>query len=132
MSDLRKAVRRLAARSPELRRHLAPLLKEASTGWRDLARAMSEAQSDPTPRAMGELSDYAINVFREAARAQGYDRSEYKAMVREELKRVRGLPATQQGLLRYLKMSRAGSPYRFSRTMRAALFVQLVAKGVIR
>jgi hypothetical protein len=132
VSNLRDRVRKLAAEKPELRQHLLPMLREARTGWRDLARVMSSALADGSPQALGELSDYAVNVFREEARKLGYGPNDYEAMAREEMSRLRAYSPTEGDLAKYLKASRAGASYRFSRTMRAALFVQFVAKGIIR
>ena len=133
MSNLRAAVVRLAAAHPELRQHLVPVLREASRyGWRTTLKLIEDYVREPTEQGQAELSDYAVNVLREQGREFGYDGSDLLKMARLELPRFRGLRPNQAGLTAYLKMSRAGSEYRLSRTMRAALFAQMVAKGIIQ
>jgi hypothetical protein len=127
--SLREQIRTITASE----RAWAPRVRTARTTWPDLLRVMQRAQEDGGAQAMGELSDYAVNVIREQ-NTKGYSRAELDQLANEELRRIRslGLSADEAGLRAYLKVSRAGSHFLLSRTMRAALFVQFVAKGYIK
>ncbi len=89
---------------------------------------------DPSSSNKAELSDWGINIFREGARKRDYDRAEMSAIMREEAIRIRrgGFGPDESGLNGYLKVNRAGSMFQLSRAMRAGLFCQLVANGLIR
>jgi len=131
--QLRKAVLRLAHEKPELREHLLPLVKQAApTSWRYTLGLIEDYVRNPTEQGQAELSDYAVNILREEGKSFGYDSRDLLTMARQELPRFRGLRPNKAGLTAYLRMSRAGSEYRLNRRMRAALFAQMVAKGIIQ
>lgn len=131
MGDLRDRVQKLAVERPDFRSVLVPLLKKTA-GWRDILRLIQKHLLNPTDESLGDLSDYAVNVLRDEGLSLGYGSRELGALAREELPRFRGLRPTQAGLVSYLKAPRVGSRFRMTRKMRAALFAQMVARGVVK
>lgn len=107
-------------------------LKMARHGWKNTLALVERYVRDPTEEGQAELSDYAVNVLRQEGRRHfGYDGSDLLDLARDEISRVRGLKPIWVDLVKYLKMSRSGAKYRMNRDMRAALFAQFVAKGLI-
>ncbi len=105
---------------------------EKAAGMATAISALQDFARDPSGENKAELSDYGINVFREEARAKGYDRRKMLAIMEEEAKRVRGLTADEAGLRSYFRMSRAGSEHLMNRKMRLGVFCQLAALGHLR
>jgi len=103
-----------------------------ASGMATAISALRDFAMDPTGQNKAELSDYGINVFREEARAKGYDRQKMQAIMEEEAKRVRGLTADEAGLRTYFRMNRAGSEHLMTRKMRLGVFCQLAALGYLR
>ncbi len=93
-----------------------------------------EAEPEEADYIKSELSDYGINVIRDYSRDKGWTRRDTETMLREELKRIRQLRLTPdyEGLVGYARARRSGSEYPLNRSVRFAVFAQLVGKGLIR
>lgn len=100
----------------------------------DIKRMLEKLESEPEKSAYwrSELSDYGINWLRDHSREAGWSRQDLGALLQEEAKRARGLPPTFAGMQQYFRKSRVGSKYRLSRAARAAVFAQLVGRGVLK
>ena len=91
--------------------------------------------SDATTRV--ELSDWAVNTLRAAARAgelrKGFGAAtvaDLPALLGQELARITaaGIALDATGLLPYLRVRRAGSAFRLDRRQRVVIFAALASK----
>jgi len=90
--------------------------------WKDAARILGNYTSNPTDEGRGDMSDWAVNTLRE-----NYNRGEMAKMFREELSNARGMKPTVEGLKRFLSKPSSTK----DELARAAIFLQLVAKGQV-
>ena len=135
MSELKNKLIRLAYQKPELRKDLMPLLQEAMTqktaGWQD---ALQRYQEDPSMRNRADLSDYGMDMFRDAGRRMGYDKKDLTEILTEERDRLRAgnFSPDVKGMRNYWRLQRKGSPYAVNRLMRTGIFLHGIVKGWVR
>jgi len=89
---------------------------------------------DPDPGTIAGMSEYAVKIFRPYFSQQGWGRKEQEQLLLEELTRIRqaGLKADSDGFEGYIRLSRAGSPFRLNRKVKAAIFLHLATHRLTR
>lgn len=105
-----------------------PALATCRPAVRTVERLLETAPGAPDIRA--DLSDYAVNMLREAADASGWSRADLAGLLSEEQGRLAPLPPTTAGLWAYLRCSRVGSCYRLTRSARACIFGAAAARAI--
>jgi hypothetical protein len=98
---------------------------------------LSLLSENPSAQDVGEASDWGINIFREGARKmeKQYPGKDYRdnRLAVEEIARINraSLRGNWDGLKKYQRLNRAGSPWLMNRKMKVGLFVHLVAIGKV-
>lgn len=95
--------------------------------------AAAVRKGEPAAGLECELSEIGIGTVREYARSRDWSRAEMFEVLKEECARARaaGCTAGPHGLAVYCRCKRTGSRWLLDRNVRAAIFAQLVAKGML-
>ena len=95
--------------------------------------AAAVRKGEPAAYLESELSEIGIGTVREYARSKNWGRAEMFTMLQEECARARaaGCTAGPHGLAVYFRCKRTGSRWCLTRNVRAAIFAQLVARGML-
>lgn len=104
---------------------------QKTAGWQD---ALQRYLDDPSPMQRAELSDYGMDMFRDAGRRMGYGKKELIEILTEERDRLRSsrFSPDVRGMQNYWRLAREGSPYAVNRLMRTGIFLHGIVKGWVR